>query len=662
MSELWARLDPGFLAPIWLAVGFVAVVAVTLMEIGAWRRRRQAVPLFTAPHLAKELAASISPVKRILKRVLLISAVGLLFIAMARPHLFNDWREENRTGLDILLAVDCSKSMLTQDVKPSRLERAKLAISDFADRLPDNRLGLIAFAGDAFLQCPLTFDHDAFQNAVRELDTDSIPRPGTDIATAIHTAMDALKSQSSNLKFLILVTDGEDLEGHAISAARDAAQVGLKIFTVGVGTPAGDLIPEVDDSGAVQYHHDASGQIVQSKLDETTLQEIASITGGAYVPLGQRGEGLETIYNDYISSLPRQMLEERKEKIRIERFEWPLGLSILFLMWEFMLSERARTKPTAPVASANRRFARRSKKAAATVPLAAFGLMGLGLFGHASDTSTAQQDYKSGKYDDAAQNYQKATETQPDRSDLQFDLGDATYKAGKFSEAEDAFRKSLETPDLGLQENAYFNMGNAQFRHGEAMQKADTQKTIDLWEKALNSYSSSMKLKPTADAQHNYDYVKKRLEDLKKQQQQDQKNQSQSSSKGQGKKDQQGNNDKNPNDSQGQQGQNGQNQQQQPSQTGDKPDQSKQQGGQGQDKNNPQPQDGSQQAGGPKDNSQLKTYSGQREQDKEDPGKQGREEAEALLDSLKDDEHHITAKSYNVNNEQPPPPPSGKDW
>ena len=239
MSQLWDLLDPGFLAPIWLVLGLIAVVAVVLLEVGAERHRRKALRTFVSPHLLRELTGNISIFKRVLKRILLAAAVGLLFLAMARPHLFFRWSEEQRTGLDVLLAVDCSKSMLTQDVKPSRLERSQLAVEDFAAHLPNNRLGLIAFAGDAFLECPLTLDHDAFLSAVRDLDTDTIPRPGTDIATAINEAVVALKSQPNHLKFMILVTDGEDLEGRALNAARNAAQAGLRIYTVGVGSPMG---------------------------------------------------------------------------------------------------------------------------------------------------------------------------------------------------------------------------------------------------------------------------------------------------------------------------------------------------------------------------------------------------------------------------------------
>lgn len=637
ISDLWNILDPGFFAPVWLLIGLVAVIAVGLLEIGARRRRRQAVRLFAASHLAAALTGSVSSLKRLLKTVLLIAAVGLLFAAMARPHLFFDWSEENRSGLDILLAVDCSKSMLTEDVKPNRIERAKLAIADFADRLPDNRLGLIVFAGDAFLQCPLTLDHDAFQTAVRELDTDTVPRPGTDIATALDEAVDALKSQPNNQKFLILVTDGEDLEGRVLDAARNAAQSGLKVYAVGVGTPEGDRIPERDDSGAIMYHADTGGQEVISKLDENTLRQIADITGGAYVPLGQRGEGLDEIYHRYIEPLPKQNLEERREKIRIERFEWPLALAILFLMWEFLINERAESPAPTGLSEPTRRPPRRrmARNTAAATPLVALGLLLSGATGpaRAGDTDTAERNYKSGQYEEAMENYEKAAENQPTRNDLQYNYGDAAYKAGEYSEAEEAFRKALETPDLGLQEKTYYNLGNAQYQHGEAMRKVDTKKTMTLWEQALHSYDSALKLKTTADALHNYEFVKEKLEELKQQLQQ-----------------QGGQNDQSNSNNQDQSGQNS------PQDQGNN-----QQNSSGQN-NSPNSGDNrDQKPASANKNGQLRAYSGTRAQDQQDPNIKSRQDAANLLDSLKDDEHHITARLLNGDN-QPPPPASGKDW
>ena len=691
ISALWNRLDPGFIDPIWLLLGLVALVAVLLLEIGSVRRRTRALRLFLAPHLAATLTASVSPHRRLLKQLLLLAAIALLFVAMARPYLFFDWTDETRSGFDVLMAVDCSKSMLTQDVKPSRLERAKLALSDFSDRLPDNRLGLIAFAGDAFLQCPLTLDHDAFQSAVRELDTNIIPRPGTDIATAINLAVQALSSQPNNLKILVLVTDGEDLEARGIAAAQKAAQAGLKIYTVGVGTPNGDVIPETDDNSNTVYHRDADGQIVHSQLDENTLRQIASATGGAYLPLGQRGEGLQEIYDRYIAPLPRQNLEERREKIHLERFEWPLSLAILFLLLEFMITERAATPTPTPNRTPQRPIRRRPSVVAArrdeslpsggaaasqkivSLTLLTFLFIGLLAPARASNLDTAERDYQSGQYQDALENYRAAADQQPDRPDLQYDLGDAAYKAGEYLQAEDAFHKALATPDLGLQEKTYYNLGNAQFKHGEALQSADNKKTIDLWQKALDSYASALKLKPSADAKHNYEVVKEKLEELKQQQQQQQQQgqkspssgsnsnpssgQDSSQSQGQG-NDQQPSSPNQPGQDNSQNGQGSSPSQNQPQpQSGDKPDQN--QSSSSADKNG---QDAQPSGSKDQDSTQNRAYSGTRPIDQQDPVIKSREEAEALLDSLKDDERHVTARSLNGNNENPPPPPSGKDW
>ena len=675
MNDYLEKLDPGFFQPIWLLVGALAVIAVTLLEIGAYRRRNQALKLFVASHLMNALTASVSATKRVWKRLLLVAGVACLFIALARPHLFYRWQEETRSGVDLLFAVDCSKSMQTEDVKPNRIERAKLAISDFADQVPDDRLGLIDFAGDAFLQVPLTLDHDAFQSAVQELDTDSIPRPGTDIATAIDEAVTALKSQASNTKILLLVTDGEDLEGRVIGAAQNAAKAGLKIYTVGVGTPEGDLIPERDDSGELMYLHDADGAIVKSHLDEPTLKQIASLTGGAYARLGQRGEGLEEIYQKYIATLPRHQVESRRQKIQYEQYEWPLGLSILLLVASMLIGERNRPTPeeSAPVPPPRKHGlppVQRSVAGAAAVTMLAL-LLAAGMPLRAATSDQAERDYKSQKYSEAEQNYQDAATQQPHRDDLKYNTGDAAYKAGEYSQAEQAYRDALETPDLSLQDNAYYNLGNAQYRQGEGTEKDDQKKTIKLWEQSLKSYESSLKLHPSADAQHNYEFVKQKLEQLKQQQQQQQQNQQQqnqqnqknnsSSSqdnkggKGQQQQNQmnsgaQGNPDQQNGDNQQQQGgQNPQGNQQQQAQNGQQPDNS--QGQQGQ--HTPQQMNG-------KD--PMQGHSVSRDQDQVDPGVKSEKDAEALLDSLKDDEKHITAQTLNSGNEPPPPTNSGKDW
>jgi Ca-activated chloride channel homolog len=675
VNDFLEKLDPGFFEPIWLLVGALAVIAVALLEIGAYRRRQQALRLFVASHLVNALTASVSPVKRLWKRLLLVAGVACLFIALARPHLFYRWQEETRSGVDMLIAVDCSKSMLTEDVKPNRLGRAKLAISDFADQVPDDRLGLIDFAGDAFLQVPLTLDHDAFQSAVQELDTDSIPKPGTDIATAIDEAVTALKSQASNTKILLLVTDGEDLEGRVIAAAQNAAKAGLKIYTIGVGSPEGDLIPERDDSGEPMYLRDANGEIVKSHLDEPTLKQIATLTGGAYARLGQGGEGLEEIYQKYIATLPRHQIESRRQRIEFEQYEWPLGLSILLLIASMLMGERIRATPeeSAPVSPPRKHGLPPPQRpvVAAAAGTALALLLTINLPVRAATSDQAERDYKSAKYPEAEQNYQSAASQQPHRDDLKYNTGDAAYKAGEYSQAEQAYRDALETPDLGLQENAYYNLGNAQYRQGEGTEKDDQKKTIKLWEQALKSYESSIKLQQSADAQHNYEFVKQKLEQLKQQQQQQQQQQKQNkqNKSGQNQKDKsQGGSGQSQNNDPGQ-SQNPQNQDgSQNQKTGGNQDQAGQnspQNGQGQNGENPDNSQGQQGQHTPEQmngKDPMQGHSVSREQDQTDPGVKSQKDAEALLDSLKDDEKHITAQTLNSGNEPPPPPASGKDW
>ncbi len=206
-------------------------------------RQRAALAEFASSHLLARLTASFSPGRRRLKRVLFVAAVAFIFVALARPQFGYHWEENKQRGIDILFAIDTSKSMLTQDVTPDRLTRAKLAITDFVNKLDGDRVGLIAFAGDAFLQAPLTLDYDAFEESLDAIDTSTIPRGGTDIASAIQEAQAAFGKETQNKKILVLITDGEDLEAKGIDAARAAAKDGLTIYTVGVGSPAGGLIP-----------------------------------------------------------------------------------------------------------------------------------------------------------------------------------------------------------------------------------------------------------------------------------------------------------------------------------------------------------------------------------------------------------------------------------
>ena len=402
-----------------------------------------------------------------------VLATASFFIALARPQYDFYWEESKRFGIDILFAVDTSKSMLSQDVKPDRISRAKLAVEDLANELEGDRVGLIAFAGTAFLQCPLTLDQTAFFESVDALDTNTIPRGGTDIASAIQEAQRNFSGQPGNQKILVLLTDGEDLEGSALTAARAAGQNGVKIYTVGVGTTQGELIPVTEENGGTSFVKDDNGQVVKSHLDENMLRQIAQATGGRYEPLGQRGEGLERIYQENLKPLPRQELTAREEKVYIERFQWPIGFGLICLVAELLLVERRRPPQTPPPPSkirpvTNSRLREKPLGAGPIKTLAILGV-GLGLMASAAQASpqSAEKAFQQGKYNEALTEYKEAAEKNPDHPALAYNTGAAAYKTGDYNVAAASFEKSINQPDLDLQEQSYYNRQRSLSRRAE---------------------------------------------------------------------------------------------------------------------------------------------------------------------------------------------------
>ena len=321
-----------FASPAWLPAGLLSAIAL----IWLWRRydarQQAALAKFVSAHLRQQLTRSISPGKRRLQRGLFLGALVGLFIALAGPQVGFHWEQVSRRGNEIIFAIDTSRSMLTPDVKPNRLTRAKLAIDDFAKKLDGDAVGIVAFAGTAFLACPVTLDYGAFQESLGAVDTSTIPRGGTKISAAIQAGQAALRRRPGSDKIMILVTDGEDLEGNAFESAQAAAKAdGIKIYTVGVGTAAGDLIPIPQAYGG-GFVKDETGAFVRSRLDEQGLKAIAGATGGFYVPLGTQAEGLELIFQNVLGSIAKHELASRQQKIYIERFQWPLAASLAMLL------------------------------------------------------------------------------------------------------------------------------------------------------------------------------------------------------------------------------------------------------------------------------------------------------------------------------------------
>ena len=338
-------VNPHFAEPRWLWLAVLApLLLAALQRYSAWARQKQLAQI-AAPHFVEELTRSVSPIRRALKQALLVLAAAGVGLALARPQWGEQAEVSHLFGQDTLFILDCSRSMLASDVAPNRLQRAKLAILDYVQRRGHGRVGLVAFAGQAFLQCPLTFDYGAFHDALMAIDDKTIPVPGTDIGRALEEACHAM-DKTQRPKVFVLLSDGEDLEQGGVRTAEALAKQDVVVFTVGVGTPAGEEIRFLNEQGKPELVRDSRDEVVHSRLDEPTLRNIAQATHGAYYPLGPLGEGLAKVrlalenMNAGSGSAPAR-------KLGVDRFHWPVAGVLVLLVVESLIGTRRRLREIA---------------------------------------------------------------------------------------------------------------------------------------------------------------------------------------------------------------------------------------------------------------------------------------------------------------------------
>jgi len=324
------------------AIGLWLVPALAFFFVWAFRRRKSLMRAFAEDELLKDIASKVNFGRHKVKNSILVIVIIFSVLALAQPQWGFQWREVKRVGLDILIAIDTSKSMLASDVKPDRLERSKLAVKDLVRKLEGDRIGLIAFSGTAFLQCPLTVDYNGFMLALNDLGAGTIPRGGTSISSAIKEAIKSYEGGQKKYKALIIITDGEDHEGDPVKLAREAQKNGVKIFCIGIGTAAGELIQLTDETGRKSFLKDKEGNVVKSRLNENVLKEIALITGGAYIRSSGAQFGLDVIYDDKLSRMEKREIKAQMSKLYHERFQIPLAIAFLLLMIEPFISDRKR--------------------------------------------------------------------------------------------------------------------------------------------------------------------------------------------------------------------------------------------------------------------------------------------------------------------------------
>src|SRR2546422_1885466 len=499
-----------FGAPEWLW-GLLLIPLLVALFVSAERRGFRRLQEFVSARLLPQLAGTVDRPRRMTRFALQLFGLSLALVSLAQPRWGYTFQDVKRKGLDLLIAVDTSRSMLSNDVQPSRLDRVKLAVQDLINELQGDRVGLIAFVGRAFLQAPLTIDYDAVVEAINDLDTKTIPEGGTNISSAITLATQSFGKSAVGNRALIVFTDGEELSGDAVKTAKAAADAGVRIFTLGVGTPQGSLIPITGDNGETSFVKDSAGQVVKSKLDEKRLREVAQATGGFYLYLENGPRTMQQIYNEGLAKMQAAEIDVRLSRRPIERYEWPLGAALVALALSILIGERKRVLERihvpAPV-----------KMTAATVALVII------LCQLALGATPGLEAYRDGKFEDAYSQFQETLKSHPEsraEDKLQFDSGAAAYKLKDYSKALESFSQALLSPETLLQSKSHYNLGTTLYQRGET-QKSDDKKLSD-WTNALDHYVQTLKLEPQdKEAKENYDYVKKKIEELKNKKQEQQ--------------------------------------------------------------------------------------------------------------------------------------------
>jgi Ca-activated chloride channel family protein len=491
-------MNPLFAKPEYLIIGLAVVVLQGLLFLLAERRAWRRLNSFAESGLLDRLTQSHSRRKLWIKNAFLMAVVLLVFASLARPQWGANWEKAETKGIDVMIALDTSKSMLAEDITPNRMERSKLAILDLLGTVEGDRIGLIAFAGDAFLQCPLTLDYQAFRHTLSAIDTNSIPVGGTNIAAAIDEA-ESYFEQTENARIMILITDGEDLEASGLQRAREAAANGTRILTVGVGSSEGELIPIRNASGGTDYLRDASGNPVSTRLDDATLRQIADASNGLYAPIGPTGSGLERVYQFCLAQMPEEERSESPQRIPIERFHWPLVLAIILLIAESLLTTR-----------------RRLGGSSGNLLLTA-AILGSFYFGNPVEAGPAREAYKAfeeGSFEESLTLYRDAVIEEPDDPRLLYNLAVSAYRAGNLDEAISSFESTLRLADLGLQEKAFHNLGNSRIALGFNQLDKQPALALKLWTAAIADFENALDLDDgRGNTRQNLEKIKATIQD-----------------------------------------------------------------------------------------------------------------------------------------------------
>lgn len=478
----------------------VPALAAAFVFLHYWGKRR--MHRMVSSLLLPQLAPDMSPGKRAWKQAFFLGALACMILAAADPQVGTRLEEVKREGIDLFVALDVSLSMKSEDVKPNRLEKAKRDVSSLLQKLSGDRVGLIVFAGDAFVQFPLTSDYSAADLFLSAVDVDAVPVPGTVISSAIELALKSFETDLPTQKAIVVVTDGENTEGDILGAVEDAKKAHVRVYTIGMGTPEGTPIPIYNAQGQqVDYKHDESGNIVLSKLDEATLEQIASSTGGTYRRATSGGNEIDEVYKE-LETLGKTEFGAKQIAGYESRYQYPLALAVVLLLVEVLLSERRgklmiilkRLVPTAAILPVLLVLTPSCSNAQSV----------------RSHVKEGNKVYEKGKYNDAEVSYKKALQKDPASHAAQFDLGDALYKQQRYDEAMRQYNASAAASKSANGKAAsFYNLGNSLFQSNK-------------FPESVEAYKRALALNPDdEDTRYNLQLALDRM----KQQQQDKKQQ-----------------------------------------------------------------------------------------------------------------------------------------
>ncbi|MGM0497553.1 MAG: vWA domain-containing protein [Bacteroidota bacterium] len=319
--------------------GLAIIPVLIIVFIIAYHYKKRSLKKFGDLNVISGLMPYVSKSRPILKFIFLMLALVSIIFAAAGPKFGSKLEKVKREGVELIIALDVSNSMLAEDISPNRLERAKRSISKMIDELRNDKIGLIIFAGDAYVQVPITTDYSAVKMYLETIDTDIVPRQGTAIGSAIDLGLRSFDEESKLDKAMIIITDGENHQGNADEAAEEAKDEGIAIHTIGMGSSKGVPIPLKEQNGQVVYQKDEDGSTVISKLNEKVLKNIAAETGGSYSLATNSSTGLKELFKE-ISEMEKKEIESKIYADYEHRFQYLIGLALLFLLIDIVLLDR----------------------------------------------------------------------------------------------------------------------------------------------------------------------------------------------------------------------------------------------------------------------------------------------------------------------------------